>query len=248
MSEETKNEVAVYKGHPMVEQIANGGVSEYDGLLDLGDNMDGVEARLPQIKIVHQGQMFKFCDTDKKAETIKGIILDTNRCNAYWPDSFEGEGTPPSCMSLDGIAPMAGVDCPMSTSCKDCEQNQFGSDIDEKTGEPTAGKACKNMRRIHILLPESSIPYRLTLPPSALRAWDEYVTSLTGKRLPYQAVIVEISLKEAKNKAGIAYSEPVFTYADDDVIDVQGIKQVIKPQIQNWLEAMRGQGVDSEEA
>lgn len=247
-NEEQSTEVATQAeggGNAIVAKMQSGMVNQYSDLLDLADNMDGVEARLPQISIVHQGQMFKFSDSDRKVSEIVGIILDTNRSNAWWAEPYTGENTPPSCLSLDGIKPMPDSELRQADSCLECPMNQFGSEIDEK-GNQGAGKACKNMRRIHILLEGSMIPYRLTLPPSGLKAWDQFATALTGRALPYQAMTVKITLREAKNKGGIIYSEPVFA-VEGEPLSIEQVKGLIVPARNNWLSAMRGQLIDSGE-
>lgn len=247
-NEEQSTEVTTQSeagGNAIVAKMQSGMVNQYSGLLDLADNMDGVEARLPQISIVHQGQMFKFSDSDRKASEIVGIILDSNRCNAWWAEAYTGEKTPPSCASLDGIKPMPDSELPQAAVCLECPQNQFGSDINDK-GEPAPGKACKNMRRLHVLMEDSMIPYRLTLPPSGLKAWDQFATALTGRALPYQAMTVKITLRSAQNKGGIEYSEPVFA-VEGEPLSIEQVKGLIVPARNNWLSAMRGQLIDSGE-
>jgi len=96
-------------------------------LFDMGDQMEGVEAQLPQIKIVHQAQMFMFPD-GTKVETFKGVILDMNRTNAYWaiPYDESGGGSPPTCSSLNGVTVEPGSEEVQSptNSCLDCPQNK----------------------------------------------------------------------------------------------------------------------------
>jgi len=172
-------------------------------LFDVKDQMEGVEAQLPQIKIVHQAQMFVFPDGTKE-ETFRGVILDMNRTNAYWAESFDesGGGSPPTCSSLNGVTPELGTEEVQSStgSCLDCPRNKYG------TGKK-GGKACKNMKRIHILVDGSLMPFRLTVPPSNLKAVDLYVSLLTSQAIPFQLVETEFSLRVAQNKDGIEYSE-----------------------------------------
>ena len=46
-NEEQSTEVADVGGNAIVAKMQSGMVNQYSGLLDLADNMDGVEARLP---------------------------------------------------------------------------------------------------------------------------------------------------------------------------------------------------------
>jgi len=174
---------------------------------DLKANMEGVQPRLPMIGIAHQAQLYIMPDESKIPE-FEGIILDTNRINAWWEKSFDetGGGTPPDCFSMNGIDCDQNSNMPQSQLCRDCEKNKFGSAV-EKDGSKGKGKACKNMKRVHIVLEGEMLPHRMTLPPSSLKAIDDYISRLTSKGLPYQLVNTTFKLKEAKNTVGIKYSE-----------------------------------------
>jgi hypothetical protein len=178
--------------------------AELTDVFDLKKNMEGVAPRLPQINIVHQGQLFVFPDESQLKE-FEGIILDTNRINAWWEESYDatGGGTPPDCFSMNGITPDLNCNMPQAPSCAECEKNKFGSD----DGGKGRGKACKNMKRVHIMLENEMLPYRLTLPPSNLKAIDMFISLLVSKGLPYQLVVTNFMLKKAQNKDGIVFSE-----------------------------------------
>jgi len=207
---------------------------EVQGVFDIGENMEGVAPRFPQIKIIHQGQQFEMPD-ETKTDTIEGVILDTNRINAWWQVSFDesGGGTPPDCFSLDGIKPGPGCSAQQSTSCRECEKNAFGSD--------GRGKACKNMKRVHILLDGEMLPYRLTLPPSSLKAIDDYISMMTSKGLPYQLLRTRFGLKKTKNRDGIIYSEiaPVKVGVIEDADKAHELKRMLD----YWKPACRGQEI-----
>ena len=208
-------------------------------LFDLKENMSGVEARLPQVKIIHQAQLFEMPDGEK-IPSITGVMLDINRVNAYWEESFDssGGGTPPDCFSMDGISPDPFSNM-KSDSCQTCEMNKFGSDGNR-------GKACKNMKRVHVMIEGELLPYRMTIPPSNLKAVDLYVSLLTSKGIPYQLVHTKFSLKKASNKDGIAYSEVVMEKADlvNDIDQASNIKKIRE----DFLPVMRGQSISTEEA
>ena len=235
-----KNEVAI-KDEALTPDLAQ-------SLFSLKENMESIEARLPQIEIIHKGQMFVMPE-GQKTESFTGIILDMNRANAWWATDYDtsGGGTPPDCFSLDGFMLDPSCNNPQSTSgkCADCPQNKFGSAPAKKDGTPSPGKACKNMKRIHIWLADSMLPYRLTAPPSSLKAIDTYVSLLVAKALPYQLVNTEFSLKEVSNKTGITYSEIVLREAGK--IESMKAAQQIKAMRSQFLEHMRGQAIEAEE-
>ena len=212
-------------------------------LFSMGDQMEGVEAQLPQIKIIHQAQMFMFPD-DTKKETFRGIILDMNRTNAYWPESYDdtGGGTPPICSSLNGVMPEAGAEEVQSScnSCLDCPHNKYG------TSKKGKGKACKNMKRIHVLLERSMMPYRLTASPKNLKSVDLYVSLLTSKGTPYQLVMTEFSLRVAVNSDGVEYSELHMESVGPSVTSVEEAQELKRLAVQ-WRGVMRGEMVTGNE-
>lgn len=176
------------------------------GTSELSDNLDQIEIRLPQISILHQAQMFQMPDETKVA-SFEAVILDFNRLNAYWKESFDKSGgqVPPDCFSLDAVRPSPYSPDLQADYCQECKQNAFGSD-------GARGKKCQNKKRVHVLIePKQMLPYRLTLPPSNLKAFDLYVSALVGRGFPWRMVSTLFKLKPAQNKGGIVYSEIVLS-------------------------------------
>jgi len=126
---------------------------------------------------------------------------------------------------------------PQAKRCAECEKNKFGSD--------GRGKACKNMKRVHIMLEDEMLPLRLTLPPSNLKAIDMYISLLTSKGMPYQLVVTNFKLKKTQNKDGIAFSE----------INPEKVRIITDPEKAEFLSkmlkefkpVMRGQEIVMEE-
>jgi hypothetical protein len=211
---------------------------------DVDENMEGVEPRLPQIGIVHQAQMFKMPD-DSKVDSIVGVIIESNRTNAYWAKSIDegGTGNLPDCFSFDGLLPASEET--FAPNCAACLFNRYGSEAG-KNGEAGRGKACKNSRRVHILLPTEKIPSRLTLPPSSLRTWDDYMVDISKIGRPYPTVLTKIRLEKAKNKSGIEYAKTVFEMVAP--IDDRQELLAIKDLRLKFRSAMRTEAIVLEEA
>ena len=186
------------------------------GSSDVTDNLDQIQIRLPQVKIIHQAQMFEMPD-GSKTQSFEGIILDFNKINSYWANSFDetGGGTPPDCFSLDGVRPsMLSADL-QANACPDCPKNIFGSERNKK-GEPGRGKACKNLKRVHIITNSNQLlPFRLTLPPSNIKALDKYISDLAAMGKRWRQSWTEFKLVPQKNKDGIVYAELVMTHTKD---------------------------------
>ena len=116
--------------------------------------------------------------------------------------------------------------------------NKFGSDGKK-------GKACKNMRRVHILVNGNLLPYRLTLPPTSLKSWDEYMVNLTNKGIPLPVAITEIRLEKANSSTGIEYSTVGFKKVD--TIKTKKRLFEIKDMIMKLKEQMQTEDIVADE-
>jgi hypothetical protein len=211
---------------------------------DVADNMEGVEPRLPVIKIVAQGQAFTMPD-DSLAKSVEGIIIETHRTNAWWPKS--GDATPgnlPPCASMDAVRPQPDCADPQAKSCAECPMNRYGSGSDAN-GAPSRGKACKNSRRVYILLDGHEIPYLLTLPPSSLKSFDEYAVNLTDRKRPIPTVRTKITLVKAENGSSQIYSKAVFTMLAE--INDRGALGKILTMKRQLADTVRHQAITAEE-
>lgn len=175
-------------------------LTEFDPMKDFApeENLDGVDPQLPIVTIVHQISKFEMPD-GSTVSSFTGTILHANRCNALWLKEKEKKSgnEPPICMSMDGVKPVKSPS-QKAVNCRDCPYNQYGTGVDDK-GQKTKGKACKNMKRLHILIPGESMPVRLTLTPTSLKNGDKYMTELTRKGVNYKIVETEFSLDPKTN-------------------------------------------------
>lgn len=148
-------------------------------------------------------------DTPTSVSELIGIVVDHHPVNSYWESEYNGSNNPPICSSFDG---KIGINSNGERSnCVSCPYNQFGS-----ASKGSKGKACKNMRRIYILRSGQALPTVLTLPPSSLAAWQNYIGKkvVTKGKRPWM-VLTKITLKKEKNENGITYSQAVFTRLAD---------------------------------
>lgn len=148
-------------------------------------------------------------DNPETAQSLTGVIVHHHPVNVYWEHDFDGSGGLPDCSSPDG---KHGLDTRTGEvrDCATCPFNQFGS------GGKGSAKACKNTHRVYLLREDEALPILLTLPPTSLRAFKDYLAKrliMKGKRSA--DVITCIKLKKEKNADGIAYSACVFSKAAD---------------------------------
>lgn len=152
---------------------------ELAGILwdDFQRTSKSVEFKPQRIKIVKDTQMF----TDpfgNSFEELRGVVIAQSPTRGLWERGSNDKR--PLCSSTDGKTgqEQAGDDGTPGRikPCATCEYNQWGSAIDEQ-GNLRQGKACKEMRRIFIKRPEDMFPYFISLPPTSIGAWDNYISA-----------------------------------------------------------------------
>lgn len=145
-------------------------------------------------------------DPDIQA-VFEGIVVAWRDPRAYWSVPFDqtGGGTPPDCGSSDGVI---GVGDP-GGECARCPLSQFGSDPREDSN----AQACKQMRLMLILTPQSLLPFALFAPPTSIGPIRKYFLRLAGQGLGYNKVVTRFSLEKQQSGGGIDYSRIVPTMA-----------------------------------
>lgn len=205
---------------------------------DVADEMEGLVLDFDRIRIPSGGGLaFELPgdepDNPELVKEIVGVIVDHYPINAYWRDKYAGQNNPPDCSSLDGKVGTGGV------LCKTCPNNQFGS------GDDGSGKACKNMRRIYILTEHNAFPYLLTLPPTSIRPFSDYLAKrVIGKGLRSYGVVTKITLRKAVSKSGITYSQAAFSLVG--VLSPEQTAQMAQ-QAAKWKQVTRAVAIQNDE-
>lgn len=138
-------------------------------------------------------------ETDTSVPAFSGVIVYNHNCNAYFDEDSTGN-TPPICASMDGNV---GFDTAAEEMivCKNCPRNAYG------TAKNGRGKACKNMHRLYIMTEDMPIPLMLALPPTSLKAFQNYrLSALAAKKLKPNEVVTEFSLVSQQSQSGQKYS------------------------------------------
>ena len=148
------------------------------------------------------------------AKELVGVIVAHRPQNAYWQDAYSGDNASPDCFSSDG---KTGIDSSTgeAKSCDTCPFNQYGS-AKNAQGQPTKGKACKNIHRLYLLQEGAMFPVVINLPPTSIKSFRDYIARrllLKGKKP--SNVVTKITLKKATSGDGITYSQCVFAKAGD---------------------------------
>lgn len=148
-------------------------------------------------------------DTDPM-KTITGVVVFTHRLSGYWPNAYGSSNNPedklPTCASMDGKTGIVqkGNNTGEVITCETCPWNQYGTAVDQK-GNPARGKACKNMRRLYILMDGDPNLYLLTVPPTSIKD----VNNQLAKIAPYADKVITLSLEKTANAGGTPYSKVV---------------------------------------
>ena len=180
----------------------------FDALKQMGDSlsdeMEGLSAAFEQIRIPIGGITYFEMPSDdpENPETMKefsAVILHHHPMRAYYKDKYTGGNNPPDCGSFDAVE---GTGEP-GGECEYCLYNQFG------TGENGA-KACKERRRLYLLLEGEMFPLVLSLPTGSLKDFSRYLMRCLPKWGKSSAGITRFSLVKAVNKGGIAYTKVQF--------------------------------------
>lgn len=139
---------------------------------------------------------------------IDAVIVFTHRANGYWPGAFgDDESKAPACASMDGKTGLWTESGEVS-SCETCPYNQYGSAIDNR-GDQARGKACKNMRRLYLMMSGDPNLYLLTVPPTSIKEVNKQLAKIIGGGVPYTGLIVSLTLEKTKNAAGVDYSKVI---------------------------------------
>ncbi len=212
----------------------------------LQTNMEGIDFQFERIKIP-SGGMTVFEITDESGETknvneLVGIILDHYPVNAYWSSEYSGQNNPPDCVAMDGKNGIARPESGLPGGvCSKCPLNQWGTDP-QKDGTTGAGKACRNLHRVYLVLDGEIFPKLITCPPTSLKSLGIYMKSLSNKVKPHYAAITRVKPIKAQNKKGIAYTQISFTKMVDlapaAALEVKKFVEGLKP-------AMRAQRIEA---
>lgn len=203
---------------------------------ELAEDMDGLQMSFPRIKIPGGGAlMFEIPSDDPEnpdyAKTLEGVILFNHPNNAYWPEGSEyDDNSNPLCSSVDG---KQGIGEP-GGSCAACALNQFGSAAEGN------GKACKNMRVLYLLRSGEFMPLQVTLPPTSLKPFREFMNQsfMLRRRATYGSV-VQIALKKmsnGKDDYSVATFRRLYDFSGEELAQIRNYADGFKAQIRMMLQ------------
>lgn len=239
MAKATKMTTAMTKAEEKASALTTG----FELLQKMGDSisdeMDGLTAAFEQIRIPIGGMTYFEMPSDdpEKTETVKefsAVILYHHPMRAYYREKYTGGNNLPDCGSFDAVE---GTGEP-GGDCEHCANNQFGS------GENGA-KACKERRRLYLLLDGEAFPMVLSLPTGSLKDFSRYLMHCLPKWGKSSAGITRFSLVKAINKGGIAYTKVRFhmerALTDGEMVEIEPLVLNVKAMSQTLtVETVKG--------
>lgn len=210
---------------------------------DAKANLEGVQARVPRVKMpTGRGKIFaveNFGEGDFETNEIVGIIIYQTPANAWWEAKFGSGGASviPDCASHDGIKPSPEYPKLQSKDCASCPRNKFGSAVDD-SGNKMPGKACRNVKRLVILRADDpTIPVMLTVPPSSIKAFDDYMIRLRKEQRPYWSVATSLTLDTQRSKTNIEF--PHLNFNPKGYVNDKDTLLRIKNMRTEWMEILQ---------
>jgi len=212
-------------------------MSECDFTQDeLAEDMDGLQMSFPRVKIPAGGALqFEIPSDDPEnpdySKYLEGVILFNHATGAYWPEGSEyDDNAVPLCSSVDG---KLGIGEP-GGSCPACALNRFGSAAEGN------GKACKNMRVLYLLRSGEFMPLQVTLPPTSLKPFREFMNqSFSLRRRATYGSLVQIGLKKmsnGKDDYSVATFRRLCDFSGEDLAQIRAYADSFKQQIRMMLQ------------
>ena len=152
---------------------------------------------------------------------LRGVIVFKHKVRGYW--NRNSDDTIPECSSWDGRTGIV-TDTNEQRACANCPMNAWGSGMDE-AGNQTRGKACKEMRRLFVALDDYHLPIMLSLPPTSIKNFDNYISARITRGIPDIAAETIISLIPEK---GGKYSYAVAQFKMGDKVHPQRMLELNK--------------------
>jgi hypothetical protein len=213
-----------------------------DALMLIEENLGNQEfsiLSLPKIKVGSGGAIILRVETASGEETEKkltGTIVAARSIRLYYKPGAVSK-RPPDCNSKDGFT---GEGDP-GGDCRKCPFARWGTAIDA-TGSPAPGQACKSVKQVLFLLPDQNLPHVMNVPPTSLKAFDQYMLSLTSLGVPYWGALTELNLEKATSEKKIDYARLIFRLKRKLEVKEQ---QILRPYHQRMKEILTPSIVDA---
>lgn len=159
---------------------------------------------------------------DRRGNAVPSIDVvfvksNKNLSKTYYKGKWvEGDNSPPSCWSSDGVKPDAAVQEKQHTNCATCPRNAWGSRITEQGKK---GRECSDVRRMAVVFADElakkgkdAHTFLLRIPPASLNPLKDYAEKVLGPAgVEYYAVATQIGFD-----SGASHPKLTFRVATDE--------------------------------
>lgn len=203
---------------------------------ELAEDMDGIQLNFQQVKVPAGGALQYEIPTEDPdnpdySRYLEGVILYHHPSNAYWPETEGGEddeNAPLQCQALDG---KLGHGSPGGL-CASCGYNKFGT-----RGK---GKACKNMHMVYLLRSGEFMPLQITLPPTSIKPFNEFVSrAFLLRRRGICSAVVQLGLKKmnnGKDDYSVTTFKLLYDFEGNELRQVRDYADQFKEQVKIMLD------------
>ena len=183
------------------------------------DGMNGVTPLdLERVRVPSGGTLSWVRNGPEGEQMVKelvGVVMAQREGRLYWQSGIGagpgGGSSPPDCVSDDGATGFGSRwqgDTQGAHACESCPLAQFGS-ARRPDGQPARGQACKQVKILFFLPPESILPVVVSLPPTSIQPVKRFFLGLLGRMIRPHQVEVSLSLEKAQSKDGVGYARAV---------------------------------------
>lgn len=230
--EEVKNELVVANcAYPVLAKNDTTNMTiEQELMADEINELGGVQLKLPKIKLGASGNgKLEVPDNDNPDESrsvkeLEGVIICALASRAKWK---EGE-TIPECSSRNGRESLDGK------ICANCQLCKFKRQADGTIIRPE----CKESRNLYLLTKEHSMPLQFQIPPSGIKAYDDFARTILSSKKTQLGTIVKISVEVKENNAKQKYNCAKFESVGRVENNLLGEILSVKKQITNMINSM----------
>ena len=140
---------------------------------------------------------------------FEAVVMREIPINVFFATPYDPSNpSSPDCWSLGGMKPDISSSAPQSASCIICKQNRFGSGI--SADGKRRGKACRNGRRLVLYVEGVELPALLSLPPTAIKDYNNFLKNLSMQGLPLFALKVKFQFD-----SNVQYAKPLLVMGDN---------------------------------
>lgn len=177
-------------------------------------------------------------DADETAQSLQLNVIRANvKARVYYAGSYnEGDNTPPTCASNDGIVPTATASEPQSKKCAICPHAVWGTKLKDD-GTQGEGTECAVNTRLAVTAPDDiKTAFLLRVPAGSRKNYADAVKAADARGLPYNALVFKVSFdptapspKLVFKPVGLlpedAYAQASAMYENDGVKGMIGVAE-----------------------